>query len=99
MKKPALGGLRLLVIRFPMRSTRHYAVLGAYLGAFAFLAQVAKDWRNASLAVQQGDLWGLVLLLLLFCLCGYGIGWCIGRLKAYAEKRRRSRDESLVVRR
>lgn len=82
-----------------LKTVKHYVVLGAYLGAFAFLAQLVKRWDDASKAVAQGDLLGLIGLFLALCLFGGGIGWLLGRGKAYAEKRRRARDEALIVRR
>ena len=82
-----------------LKTVKHYFVLGAYLGVFVFIAQIVKDWKNASGAVAQGDLLGLLGLGLLLCLFCGGIGGIIGWLKAYAEKRRSSRDESLIVRR
>jgi hypothetical protein len=100
MKKPALGGLWWLVLRLPdLKTVKHYVYLGAYFGAFAFLAHLVKQWDDAAKAVRQGDTLGLIGIFLLFCLLGGGIGWLIGRYKAYAEKRRSSSNESLIVRR
>ena len=80
-------------------TTKHYAALGAYFGAFAFTGQTAKHWKGVSLALDQGDALGLFGIFLLFCLGGYGIGWLIGWLKAYSEKRRNARNKTLIVRR
>ncbi len=82
-----------------LKTVKHYFALGAYLGVFLFIAQLVKDWTNASKAIAQGDLLGLLgigLLLCLFCGC---VGGLVGWLKAYAEKRRRRSNESLIVRR
>ena len=88
------------MLRFDgLKTVKHYVLLGAYIGAFAFLAQLVKGWDNASKAISQGDLLGLAAIFLAFCLVGAGIGWLIGRAKAYAKERRSARDDSLIGRR
>lgn len=82
-----------------LMTVKHYAALGAYFGAFAFIGQTAKHWKDFSRAVEQGDSLGLFGIFLLFCLGGWCIGWLIGWLKAYSEKRRSARDKTLIVRR
>lgn len=80
-------------------TAKHYAYLGGYVGFFAFLGQATKHWDDAAGAVKQGEAIGLLALLLAFCAFGSCIGWCIGRAQAYSEKRRRARNESLIIRR
>jgi hypothetical protein len=80
-------------------SAKHYAVLGAFFGSVAFFIQVVKRWKDVSLAFEQGDALGVFGLFLLFLLGGGLIGWFIGWFQANAEKRRRARDKTLIVRR
>jgi hypothetical protein len=92
-----------------LKTLRHYFVFGAYLGAFAFVAQMVKFWPKITAGVSRGQdlpwwdlplgLLGFVGLLLGYCLFGGCIGWLVGWAQAYSEKRRRARDETLIVRR
>lgn len=88
------------MLRFPaLKTFKRYFVLGAYLGVFVFIGHAVKDWGNFSKAIAQGDILGLAGILLLLCLATGGVGGLVGLAQAYSEKRRRARNESLIVRR
>ena len=114
MKKPAQGRAsgcscnRDAVGFAPVRSIKHYIVLGAWIGFFAFLGMVVRALPSLPDKVKNG--WGpwqdvllaslgLVLLLASGALLGGCIGWLIGWFQANAEKRRRASNEALIVRR
>lgn len=90
-------------------TVRHYSFFGGFLGGIAFFTQLLRFILDGGFdtAFIEGQPWwdyplaflALIGILLCFCLLGAGIGWLIGWSKTDTKKRRRSSDESLVVRR
>lgn len=81
------------MVRFAgLTSIRHYVVLGAYLGAMAFIVRFVSfavtgefdDFRWAD--VPEALAWLLGTLLGL-CLLGAGVGWLAGRFKLNSKER------------
>lgn len=95
------------MLRFQVVLTgKHYFVLGAYLGAFSFLVFFLRNFHDVQRAYAQSHGWEVITTslafvgLLLGCCFACGcVGWLVGRAQTYSEKRRRTRNESLIVRR
>lgn len=89
-----------------MKSIKHYFVLGAWFGLFAGIGQVIRSFFETSINWSRTQWWeiplgvlGLVAIVAAISLAGGCIGGLIGWLQTNSEKRRRARDESLIVRR
>lgn len=91
-----------------VKSLKHYAVLGTYLGVVAAvmvlvraLPELPRKLSGTSFVFFDFMLgaFGTVLVLASVVLLGTLVGWLVGWLKLNTEKRRHASKETLVVRR
>lgn len=90
-----------------MKSVKHYVVLGAYWGAFSLLIAIVRASLELPEKLQSSSGWPdlfssipwIIGIVAAFLLTGALIGWFVGWFKLNAEKRTRTSEESLIVRR